>query len=373
MAESQTKAAILERHRANELLRAATYPVVQRTNRDLSIEYPTIPPAGAIIEASVSALQQGQTHYVDVPGIAPLREQIAAFLGGRGLHAFQADNVIVTAGVQESRFLTIQMIGDLFGSIALPQVAHPGVRKAAGVRHLEIRHLPANAGKGLLPSLDAIRTTLQAGCRLLYLESPSRLTGAVFSQADVEQIGALLAQYDAAAIWDQGLAPWVATGHYASLAAQPAAAQRVAVLGEVWPGVGIDSWQLGYLAANPDWVAPMRSQKQIMSICTSTPAQYAALKAKDVYATTHDGQLEELEWARSEAVKLTQAAGVEPLPGSVVTLLAVRTAKAETTLRSLHERGFEVGNGADMGAPGVLRFAVMPDTTRQALQCLVEG
>ncbi|MCE2473882.1 MAG: hypothetical protein J4G18_18680, partial [Anaerolineae bacterium] len=66
-----------------------------------------------IIAGASEAMEAGQTHYVDVPGIGPLREALADFLNNSCGSAYASGNIIITAGVQEARFLTIQKIGEM--------------------------------------------------------------------------------------------------------------------------------------------------------------------------------------------------------------------------------------------------------------------
>ncbi len=362
MAGPQTKEMIIQRHMANELLQAPILLPVQRAQgQDLSMDQPTMQPDPAIVESAATALEQGQTHYVDVPGITPLREALAAYLKDMGLVGYGQANVLVTAGIQECRFLSIQMIGESFGCIALPEVVHPGARKAAGVRQIDVKFLPVDAQNGMLPTLSGMREALEGGCRLLYFESPVRLTGATFDAAIVKEIAGMIEEFDAGAIWDQGLAPWVQDVQYASLGAQPGMAERVVVFGEAWPGVGLESWFIGYVAANEDWVENMRSQKQIMSICTSTPSQFAALKAAELYPNLYAGQLLELVQSRQEALELVRRLGAEPLNGVAVNLIALRVSDPARASAALREGGFWFADGADFGAQDVFRLSVTTD------------
>ena len=154
---------------------------------DLSTDHPNFPPEESILDGAIKALEAGETHYVDVPGVPSLRETIAAYLGDSGLIHFSKDTVQVTAGMQECRFLTIQHIGDQQPAVAVPEVVHPGVLKALGVRPLEVVRLPVDS-KRLLPTVEGIRNILENGCRMVFLESPSRLTGAAYSPVEVQQI-----------------------------------------------------------------------------------------------------------------------------------------------------------------------------------------
>jgi len=363
---SQTKADIIARHEANKALSTGLPPVVARQSKDLSADGRLSLLDERIIAASSEALEAGQTHYVDVPGIAPLREAIADYLGASAGASYEAGNIIVTAGVQESRFLTIQMIGAEFDSIAVPAVVHPGAQKALGVRERNVMSLAADAKRGYLPALDAIAGALAAGCRLIYLESPSRLSGAAYDEEDLAAISRLLNDHAAMAIWDQGLAPWV-DGNYRSLASFEERPALVTSIGEAFPGMGLASWYIGYIAAPEAQVPAMQSQKQIMAICTSTAAQYAALEAGKLFAEAHRRQLDQLSRLRSDMIDMAGALKLEVIAGAAANVLALRA--SQDTIAKLNRAGFEVADGALFGAPAVIRLSVSAAAT-DALQTL---
>lgn len=345
---SHTIARLLEAHASNTLLNTPAPPMMARRGDDLSADASYAPMDERMIESAATALESGQTHYVDVPGIAPLRAAIADHLKQSYDAAYAQPNVIVTAGIQEARFLTLQMIGETVERVAVPKVIHPGVRKALGVRALELDWLDVD--ERMLPTLDTLRATLKGGSRLLFLESPSRLTGAIYNADEVAQIAALAAEFGATVIWDQGLAPWV--GDYPSLAAQ--SAERTVVIGEAFPGSGLGSWLIGYIAAAESLVAPMQSQKQIMAICTSTAAQYAALEASKLYA-----EAQPFRRARLNAVRQSAAneLGDEVIPGAAANIVAVRAANAGAAAARLG-----AADGDAFGAPDVLRLTVSLET-----------
>jgi arginine:pyruvate transaminase len=365
MAGSQTKQRIIERHRANRWLQTASLGGPQQDALDLSVDQPTSEPHRSLVDSAATALAQGQTHYVEVPGIKPLREKLAAYLAAMGVAGYEMANVLITAGMQESRFLSIQKIGETFGAIGVPDVVHPGVRQAIGVRPLEVKPIAVDRAAGMTPALASIRTVLEGGCRLLYLESPVRLTGAAIEPAAVAAIAGLAQEFDAAVIWDQGLAPWVYGAlPYVSLGSQPGMAEHAMLLGEAWPGMGLESWFAGYIAARPDWWEMMRAQKQAMAICTSTPTQFAALQAAERYDDEHSAHLETLGQYHHEAAKRLDRLESEALPGSTVNLIAVAApdpSSADRQRTRLQEAGFVIADGAAFGAPGVLRIAITPD------------
>lgn len=352
---SKTKAEILKDHRANAALNAALPPPIGRHAKDLSADGLLSPLDERVIAASSEALEAGQTHYVDVPGIAPLREAIADSLNRAGGTKYEPGNIIVTAGVQESRFLTIQKIGENFESIAAPTVAHPGVQKALGVRARQVVSLPVDAERGFLPSVDAIAEAVAAGCRLLYLESPSRLTGAAYDRDEIAAIGEVLRENGASAICDQGLGAWV-DGGCASLAALEEAPARITTIGEAFPGMGLASWFIAYIAAPEDQIPAMQSQKQIMAICTSTAAQFAALEAGSLFEAAHPPKLAQLRRLRSEILARAESLNLEVIAGDTLNIVALRA--IGDVGEQLRGAGYDFADGAAFGAPDVIRLNV---------------
>ena len=369
---SQTKADILKRHQANARLNAPLPPQVMQNSQDLSADSMPSPLDERIIAAASHALESGQTHYVDVPGIAPLRAAAAEHLNRAFGASYQSANILITAGLQEARFLTIQKISEQYESSAIPEVVHPGVRKALGVRARRIASLPVDWAMGGLPSIESIAQAARAGNRLFYLESPSRLSGARYAADDVSAIHKLAAEHNAAVIWDQGLAAWI-DGDYASLAALDSEVARTAVISEVWPGMGLAGWFIGCIAAPEAWIAPMQSQKQIMAICTSTAAQYAALEAAKLYAESHPKRLRQLSGVKSALLETASQAGFEAVAGDAVNILALRLPRqnAADGLARLRQAGFEAAAGSLFGAPDLIRLNVGSSTAPAIQQ--IEG
>ncbi|MDD9955829.1 MAG: aminotransferase class I/II-fold pyridoxal phosphate-dependent enzyme [Anaerolineaceae bacterium] len=359
-------AALLQRHRVNENLNAAVIPAAARNTLDLAADAVVGPLDERIIEATGAALDAGHTHYEPVPGIDGLRATLAQHLNEATGAQYEAANLLVTAGMQESRFLTLQLIDAGDGAIALPEVVHPGARKALGARPRETVSLVVDAERRL-PRLAAIRAALEGGSRLLYIESPSRLSGATLDGDEMAAIAALLADHDAGAIIDRGLAPW-ASG---SVAAPTA---RVALIGEAFPGAGIDSWLAGYIAVPQDWLPPIQSQKQIMAICTATPAQFGALEAGSLYAEEQPARLAHMQALRAGLQQRARAAGLDVLAGGAAGLLALRLSPSQKSegLARLAAAGYQVADGSDFGAPDVLRLTVC-DAARAALDLLADA
>lgn len=373
MVSSKAKSEIIRRHRANELLQVPPLSPTQQSGSDLSIDQPTLELHPDIMERAVQALEAGETHYAPVPGVDPLRQALTEYINDTDYSGYGEQDILVTAGMQESRFLSLQKIGELFDCIAMPEVVHPGARKAAGVRQLDVRFLPVDIESGMLLTLNGIEEALRDGCRLFYLELPARISGAFYNPCTVDAIADLLESVGATVILDQGLKPW-ASDECVSLASLPGMASRTVALGEVWPGVGLEGLMVGYIAAKGEWWERMRSQKQIQSICTSTASQFAALKAAEVYVRVHETQFSELTEKRHEALELITKLDAQALTGGAANVIGLRLSHPERAQMTLREHGYCFADGADFGAPNAVRLSVTDENTIiQALNRLRES
>lgn len=365
---------IVERYETNDLLKGDTPLSVRRPHgQDLNLDHPTMRLIPEIIVNASEALERGHTHYVPEPGIEPLRDALGNYFQTVGLSGYEQSSAFLTAGVQESRFLAVQVIGPLFGGIAMPEVVDPGVRKAVGVRKLEIRSLAVDRESGMLATLASIRDALSDGYRLLYLESPVRLTGAAFGAAAVEEIAGLIEEFDASVVWDQGLAAWADGGEFVSLGSRPRVAERVVSLGEAWPGLELDTQFVGYLAVNEGWLERIRALKQSISICTSTASQFLALETARRYETMHNARLKDSSSSCRRVRELVNELGLHALPGITVNAISLRVEQPARTKVRLREEGFSFADGTSFGVPDALRLAVSTDeTTAEAIRCISE-
>jgi aspartate/methionine/tyrosine aminotransferase len=189
-----------------------------------------------------SALNRGETHYTDRPGILPLREKIAALLQRRfGLALNAKADVIVSCGVAEARFVAIQ------------QLLKPGETLSAPV------HSERIAGAELLRRAE-LTPTITPDVRAIYLTSSTAESAlrAYLSQlpADV----AILYEADDPA----------GSFHPAQV---PGFEHSTLTLG----ALGADSWRIGYLASPAILSPALRDFKQSLTICSTNLSQWAVL------------------------------------------------------------------------------------------------
>ncbi|MBM3449844.1 MAG: aminotransferase class I/II-fold pyridoxal phosphate-dependent enzyme [Armatimonadetes bacterium] len=287
---------------------------------NLGADHPRYALASEARDEAIAALERNETHYTDVGGIKPLREKVASVLKGWGLPATETD-LLCPAGEQEARFLALQTLSRAGYKLALPEVVHPGARKAAAMREADATTFAVDANT-LEPDLDSAKRALAGGKTALYLESPNRLTGKVIARAKAEAIAAAVKEAGGAVVWDASLVPWLVPGtECVAIGALDGMADRTVTIGTLWPGTGVDAWLIAYLSGPADFVNPARSIKQVIAICTSSPVQWGALGALKSGEDAHKERVAQLADIRAKAVA---KAGGRALPGETVNVVAVQ-------------------------------------------------
>lgn len=327
--------------------------------RDLSSEQPLLTMPPSVTQVASDKMAAGETHYADIAGIQPLKECVCSFLRRLGVEA-TSDQILITAGEQETRFLCItsqSFHGDA-RKIALPAVVHPGARDAAGYRHFE--EIEIQVDENLQPTPDGINRALDEGADILYFESPNRLTGRVFDEAFTRSVLKVADAAGATIVWDQGLAPWVHGQEYRG-ALSYGITDSVRAIGAATVATGMESWPLGYIVSSADVLnGQIRLLKQIICICTSTVSQWGAVEAHRYVDEQLDDIRQTLHRRRTEAAELlSDRAGTEVLSAPTSSHLALQFAEEREFARAksvLDEKGYCYIDGEHFGAPRVIRL-----------------
>ncbi|MGH2404509.1 MAG: aminotransferase class I/II-fold pyridoxal phosphate-dependent enzyme [bacterium] len=328
-------------------------PAPTAAGNDLSGDHPVFDLAPHARSGAIEALDRGETHYADVPGLSALREEIARALAAWGVNVDAAGGVIITAGEQEARFLAVQMLARAGYHMLLPAVVHPGVRKAAALGGVSATHVPVDPS-ALMPDVESVRRAMAAGQTALYLESPNRLTGKVMHRRLVEAIAEEALRSNGIIVWDATLVPWIPDGvDYTLIGALPRMHEHAVTIGSLWPGAGLEGWLAAYMTGPATLLSDAQNLKQILAICTTTPAQWGAMGALKAGDAGHRERVMLLLNHKTNAVREYPSGA---LHGEAASVLAVRFPRS-VDLSRLPARPMR---GDAFGAPDILRFTVTP-------------
>ena len=108
---------------------------------DLATDELDQPTAEHIVQATIDALNRGETHYTDRIGIIPLRRALAARIAAEdGLDYNPQGEVLICGGGREALFVATQMIIAPGDEVIIPDLALASL--AEGVRHEGVSPVP---------------------------------------------------------------------------------------------------------------------------------------------------------------------------------------------------------------------------------------
>ena len=235
---------------------------------------------GHVAEAAKAAIDANQHHYTGPTGLPQLRGAIAENLKADYGLDYTADEIVVTAGVQESimlamlalcmpgdevlitspRFTTYDTAVQLCGGVPIPVPTHEKDDFALDVAEIEAR--------------------ITDRTRMFVLVSPNNPTGAVTPPAVIGQIAELAEKHDILIVADEIYAKLIYPPHaHLSLATLPGMKARTITLNGFSKTYAMTGWRVGYLAAPADFVDTITETRHTLSINTCTVSQHAALAA----------------------------------------------------------------------------------------------
>jgi aspartate/methionine/tyrosine aminotransferase len=200
----------------------------------------------AVVQAASDALDRGETHYADRPGIPELRGLVAEQINGRSGLAYKASEVTVTCGATEARFCALQVLVKPDTVLICPG----STEHIAAMLELV----------GVSPVRDG--DTAPAGS-VLYLTPADDALDAWLDKAEAGQWWVL---------WDvSDTQPKPAQNP----AARPALLARTVHIDEL--DEAMSGWRVGWMVGSEKH-GELRAFKQAMTICTTNVSQWAALE-----------------------------------------------------------------------------------------------
>ncbi len=233
-----------------------------------------------IVEAAKRAIDAHEHHYTHPTGMPRLREAIAANLAAEYGLDYDADEVVVTAGVQESVMLCMLALVEAGDEVLITSPRFTtydmAVRLCGGVP------VPVPTYEkddfALLPAEIEARVTNRT--KVLVLVSPNNPTGAVTPPAMIRAIAALAQKHDLIVIADEIYAKLIYEGsEHLSIATLDGMKARTITLNGFSKSYAMTGWRVGYLAAPRAFVRALTEPRHTLSINTATPSQFAALAA----------------------------------------------------------------------------------------------
>lgn len=338
----------------------------------------------AIKDAAIAAIESGATKYTPIDGTVELKQAIQRkFLRENGLD-YALSQIIVNSGAKQSLYnlcLALLNAGDEAIIPAPYWVSYPDMVRLSDANPVFIE---TGIEQGFRITPEQLANSITAKSKLLFMNSPSNPTGASYTKAEFEALGAVLERHPDIVIVSDEIYEhihWADDAFVSFANACPALLDRTVTVNGVSKAYAMTGWRIGYAAGPQDLIKAMTT---IQSQSTSNPcsiSQKAAAAALDgeqsvvremtaAYRRRHDYVV----------AALNDIEGFECRPGEgsfyafpkVTGAINKLGLKSDIDLVSYLVNEADVAGvpGSAFGAPGYLRlsFACSMETLQEAVQ-----
>jgi aspartate aminotransferase len=233
-------------------------------------------------EAAIHAIEHGHTRYTQVAGVRSLREAVAAkFRRENGLDVSWQDTLVCNGGKQViyNALAATLNEGDQVIVPAPYWVSYPEMVQLCGG---EARIVTCDAGTGFKLTPVALAAAITPQTRWLILNSPSNPTGAVYSEAELRALAAVLLDHPHVLILADDIYEHLIfddQAFYTLAQVEPRLAPRTLTMNGVSKAYAMTGWRIGF-ATGPRWLLEAMEKLQGQQTSgASSVSQQAALAA----------------------------------------------------------------------------------------------
>ena len=293
------------------LARAKALEAEGRDVIHLEIGEPDFDTPPNVVEAGVTALRAGHTHYVAAPGIPPLREAIARYIGEtRGIDV-TPNMVVVTPGGKPIMFYAILALIDAGDEVMYPNPGFPIYESMIRFVGGTPVPTPLTYDNNFRLDLDHFRDHVTDRTRLVILNSPANPTGGVMTESDVRAVADILADRpDITILSDEIYDRILYSGGHHSITSLPGYQERTIILNGFSKTYAMTGWRLGYGVMRPDlaeWITTLMINS---NSCTAAFTQMAGVEALNGPQDSVDAMLAAFRERRTAIVE-----GLNAIPG----------------------------------------------------------
>ena len=395
-------------HRVKNLQESATLRINAIVNRlkqegksiyNLTAGEPDFAPPEASKKAVWEAVEKNLSKYTPTPGILELRELVARRMNAQhptlaASRPWKATDVVVSNGGKQAIFDSVLALvdrGDEAIVIAPYWLSYPEMVKAA---EGETRVIATTQEARYKATPAQLEQAITPKTKLLFLNSPSNPTGALYTKAELRALGAVLEKHPQVWVISDEIYDRIDfTGEWCSfLEANPSLRDRTVTVNGLSKSGAMTGWRIGWsLTPEPLTKALVALQGHSTSgICSlSQAAAVAALKLPDShfepqrkeYLHRRNLALEVLK--KSAKIKVYEPSGAFYLFLDVEALIHGAPVKERVkgsenadgfAEKLLQEIQVAVVSGVDFGAPNCVRlsFATDEKTIEAACRRLVD-
>ena len=264
-----------------------------------------------IMDAAVTAMNDGKTGYCPNYGIMPLREELAKAINGPRGTDYSAENVAIEPGgkpVIGKFLLALMNPGD---EVLYPNPGFPIYESQIEFHGGKAVPYTFHEGKDNFElRLEELEAAITDRTRLLIYNDLQNPTGAESSEREMAQIAELAKKHDLYVLADEAYFDIRYEGKSRSIASLPGMAERTVILYTFSKKYAMTGWRIG-AGIGPKQVIDVFATLNVNDeSCTNHFNQYAAIEALTGDESACEAMIETLQHRRDTAVDI-----LETIPG----------------------------------------------------------
>lgn len=231
-----------------------------------------------IVDAGVSALREGYTHYTPAVGLADLRRAIARYYRQTYQVTVDEEHVVVTPGASGALMLILGVLVNPGEQVLMTDPGYPCNRHFVRLMGGEAVGIEVDASTQYQLTTELLEQHWSTKTKAVMLASPANPTGSIISESHLQQLIQFVETRDGFLIMDE-IYHGLVYGKTAPTAA--GRSDNVVVINSFSKYFTMTGWRLGWLVAPEFLMRDIDKLAQNIFLAPATMSQYAALAAFD--------------------------------------------------------------------------------------------
>ena len=253
----------------------------------LEIGEPDFATPDNIVEAGISAMQNGYTHYTPASGIMEAREAVAGFVTRTLKTEVDPTDVVLVPGSKNVLLFTLLACIEPGDEVILPDPAYPAYSSQVNFIGAIAKLVTLREETGFRMDLDQLESLVTPKTRMLIINTPQNPTGGILTEEDVIFVCELAHKHDLLVVSDEIYSQLVYGFQHVSPLSQPGMRERTVLMDGLSKSYAMTGWRLGYAVA-PKALAVKLDQLMInSSSCAAGFTQMAAIEALSAPESEH--------------------------------------------------------------------------------------
>jgi len=253
----------------------------------LEIGEPDFATPDNIVEAGISAMQNGYTHYTPAAGILEARQAVAGFVTRMLNIEVDAGEVVLVPGSKNVLLFTLLSCIEPGDEVILPDPGYPAYASQVNFIGAVPKVVTLREETGFRMDLDELASLITPKTRMLIINTPQNPTGGVLTEEDVRFVCNLANEHDLMIVSDEIYSQLVYGFHHISPLSHAGMRERTVLMDGLSKSYAMTGWRLGYAVAPKPLAAKLEQLMINSSSCAAAFTQMAAIEALSAPESEH--------------------------------------------------------------------------------------